>query len=245
MKETTLKGLDQKTVMITGANQGIGLATAERFAAEGARLCLVDRSFSNETRDKFADHQLLAADLATPEGMQATIALMQEQNCDVMINNAGITRDASIAKMTREDWDKVIAVNLTAVFELSQAAAVMMKARGSGCILNASSVVAHNGNFGQTNYAATKAGVVAITQTLSRELGRYNVRVNAVAPGFIVTPMTDAIPEKVLEKIGQKPPLARLGRAEEVAAAYAFLASDDASYITGATLNVDGGLVLG
>lgn len=241
-----MNGLNEKTAMITGANQGIGLATARRFAEEGARLCLVDRDFSEATRAEFADtHHLLSADLATPEGMQATLTLMREQAVDVLINNAGITRDATIAKMSRDDWDKVVAVNLTAVFELCQGAAVLMKERGRGVILNASSVVAHNGNFGQTNYAATKAGVIAMTQTLARELGRSGVRVNAVAPGFIETPMTEAIPEKVLEKIRQKPPLARMGEAREIAAAYAFLASDDASYITGATLNVDGGLVLG
>nr|WP_243435769.1 SDR family oxidoreductase [Acanthopleuribacter pedis] len=232
--------------MITGANQGIGWATAERFEAEGSTLCLVDRDISDVTRERFGDkHHLLAADLATSAGMQAALELLRDKNCDVLINNAGITRDATITKMTRADWDKVIAVNLTAVFELCQGAAVMMKERGSGVILNASSVVAHNGNFGQTNYAATKAGVIAMTQTLARELGRANVRVNAVAPGFIETPMTEAIPEKVLDKIRQKPPLARMGHAHEIAAAYAFLASDEASYITGTTLNVDGGLVLG
>ena len=147
--------------------------------------------------------------------------------------------------MTTSDWDAVIAVNLTAVFRLSQMAAAHMKTRGSGVILNAASVVAHYGNFGQTNYVAAKAGVIGMTKTLCKEMGKYNVRINAVAPGFIQTPMVDKIPENVLAGIAEKPPLRRLGQPEDIAAAYAFLASDDGAYITGATLNVDGGLVMG
>ena len=163
---------------------------------------------------------------------------------DVLVNNAGITRDASVAKLTVEDWDKVIAVNLTAVFRLAQAAAAKMKLQKSGVILNAASVVAHTGNFGQANYVASKAGVIGLTKTLARELGRSNVRVNAVAPGFVETPMTAPVPASVLAAMSERTPLQRLAKPEEIASVYAFLASDDASYITGAVINVDGGLVV-
>ncbi|CAM2069832.1 3-oxoacyl-ACP reductase FabG [Sulfidibacter corallicola] len=241
-----MNGLENKITMITGAGSGIGRATALRFAQEGARLCLVDRVAVDALEGEFPNGtQFLQADVSTQAGIDTCASFMDEHGIDVLINNAGITRDKSIGKMSREDWDQVIAVNLTAVFELCRAAAQRMREQQSGVILNAASVVAHFGNFGQANYAATKAGVIGLTKTLAKELGRFNVRVNAVAPGFIETPMTAAIPEKVLDQIRSKPPLARMGRSEEIASAYAFLASDDASYITGTTLNVDGGLVLG
>ena len=176
-----------------------------------------------------ADAQLFAGDGAPPgrRGHGTAIeAAIADGGVDVLINNAGITRDKSALKMTESDWDAVIAVNLTAVFRLSQIAARAMKQQGrGGVILSAASIVAHYGNFGQANYVATKAGVIGMTKTLARELGRANIRVNAVAPGFIDTPMARAVPE-------------------EIAAAYAFLASDDAAFITATCLNVDGGLVI-
>jgi 3-oxoacyl-[acyl-carrier protein] reductase len=163
---------------------------------------------------------------------------------DILVNNAGITSDNQLYKMTEEQWDNVIAVNLKGVFNCAQAAAGVMMEQGSGVILNASSVVGIYGNFGQTNYAATKWGVIGMTKTWAKELGRKGIRVNAVAPGFILTPMTEKMPEKVLDMMKDKAPIKRLGTPEDIANAYAFLASDEASFITGAVLSVDGGIVL-
>ncbi|MBT4790790.1 MAG: SDR family oxidoreductase, partial [Halobacteriovoraceae bacterium] len=166
-----------------------------------------------------------------------------KKGVDVVINNAGITRDAQAIKMTDEQWDQVIAINLTAVFKVSRLAGRYLKENANGgTILNAASVVAHNGNFGQSNYVATKAGVIGITKTMAKELGKYGIRVNAIAPGFIATPIIDTMPEKVIDMMKEKSPLKRIGEASEIAAAYAFLASDDAKFITGTCLNVDGGL---
>ncbi|MDO8678123.1 MAG: SDR family oxidoreductase, partial [Acidobacteriota bacterium] len=161
---------------------------------------------------------------------------------DVLVNNAGITLDARLQKMTLEQIDRVIDVNLSGVFHCAQAVADIMVAQGSGVILNASSVVGIHGNFGQTNYAATKFGVIGFTKTWSRELGPKGVRVNAVAPGFVTTPMVTAMPEKILKDLEAKVPLKRLGRPEEIANVYAFLASDEASYINGAVIEVSGGM---
>ena len=247
-----MRGISGKRVVITGAAGGIGRATAKRFLDEGARLLLCDvRPLSDTGLDRElgaesgagARVRYLAADIATAAGVEALAAAMDE-GVDVLVNNAGITRDASFGKLSDEQWDQVLAVNLTAVFRLSQAAGLRMKAQKRGVILNAASVVAHNGNFGQSNYVATKAGVIGLTKTLARELGRSGVRVNAVAPGFIETPMTAAVPTAVLAGMAEKAPLGRLGKPEEIAAAYCFLASDDAGFITGAVLNVDGGLVV-
>lgn len=247
-----MRGIDGKIVMVTGAASGIGRATAKRFVEEGARLILcdlkplaetgLDKELGAETGGN-ARVRYVAADVSTAEGMNAAAAAM-EGGIDVLVNNAGITRDASVGKLSADDWDKVIAVNLTSVFRLAQAAAAKMKTQKRGVILNAASVVAHNGNFGQANYVASKAGVIGLTKTLARELGRSNVRVNAVAPGFIETPMTSVVPQPVLAAMSEKTPLQRLGKPEEIAAAYCFLASDDASYITGTVINVDGGLVV-
>ena len=267
-----MRGISGKRVVITGAAGGIGRATAKRFLDEGARLLLCDvRPLSDTGLDRElgaesgagARVRYLAADIATaaalgPRASFAKVnvadradvqrwvdaAVAQFGRVDVLVNNAGITRDASFGKLSDEQWDQVLAVNLTAVFRLSQAAGLRMKAQKRGVILNAASVVAHNGNFGQSNYVATKAGVIGLTKTLARELGRSGVRVNAVAPGFIETPMTAAVPTAVLAGMAEKAPLGRLGKPEEIAAAYCFLASDDAGFITGAVLNVDGGLVV-
>ncbi len=240
-----MKGLEGATVMITGATSGIGRATARRFHEEGARLLLVDLNRDDSLLDELPGSAFIHADVATDQGILDCERVMGESDIQVLINNAGITRDATLLKMEQGAWDQVIAVNLTAVFRLSQAAARHMKARERGVILNAASVVAHYGNFGQANYSAAKAGLIGMTKTLAKELGKYGIRVNAVAPGFILTPMVEKMPEKVIQMIEGKPSLKRMGRPEEVAAAYAFLASDEASYITGTTLNVDGGMVLG
>lgn len=243
-----MKGLTNKRVFITGAASGIGRATAERFYAEGSELVLIDMPTLEqaELTALFPNKMTyIQGDVTTAE-TQAKIQTEMTKGIDVIVNNAGITRDATLLKMTDEQWDAVIAVNLTAIFKLTRLAAGNMKAAGKGgVILNAASVVAHYGNFGQANYSATKAGVIAMTKTLSKELGKDQIRVNAVAPGFIATPMVAKMPEKVLQMMEEKSPLRRLGKPEEIAAAYAFLASDDAKYITGTTLNVDGGTILG
>ena len=163
---------------------------------------------------------------------------------DVLVNNAGITQDARLLKMTLEQFDAVVDVNLRGVFHCSQAVADCMVAQGSGVILNASSVVGIYGNYGQTNYAATKFGVIGFTKTWSRELGPKGVRVNAVAPGFVETPILATVPDKVLAHMCEQVPLHRLGRPEEIANVYAFLASDEASYINGAVLEVSGGMTV-
>jgi 3-oxoacyl-[acyl-carrier protein] reductase len=162
---------------------------------------------------------------------------------DILVNNAGITRDASLKKMTEQQWQQVIDVNLTGVFNCTKAIYPFMAEKGTGRILNAASVVAHNGNFGQTNYVAAKAGVIGMTKVWAREFGRKGITVNAVAPGFINTEMVETVPAAILEGMASKTPLGRLGEAEDIANAYLFLASDEAAFITGVVLNVDGGLV--
>jgi 3-oxoacyl-[acyl-carrier protein] reductase len=162
---------------------------------------------------------------------------------DVLVNNAGITRDAQLLKMTEEQWQQVLDVNLGGVFHCTKAVAPFMVEQGSGCIINTSSVVGLYGNFGQTNYVATKSGVIGMTKTWARELGRKGIRVNVVAPGFIETDMTETVPEKVIEAMVSKTPLARMGKPEDIANAYVFLSSDLAAFITGTVISVDGGLV--
>jgi 3-oxoacyl-[acyl-carrier protein] reductase len=243
-----MRGLAGKKVLVTGAASGIGRATAARFYEEGARLILNDVVPLERTElgTSFPERMTyIQADVSKPEGIAALESAARAEGLDVLVNNAGITRDKSLAKLGVEDWDQVIAVNLTAVFRLSQIAAAIMKEKKSGVILNAASVVAHYGNFGQTNYVATKAGVIGMTKTLARELGRSGIRVNAVAPGFVLTEMVRKVPQENLDQIAGATPLKRLGQPEEIAAVYAFLASDDASYITGAVIDVNGGLVLG
>lgn len=243
-----MKGLNNKRVFITGAASGIGRATAERFYAEGSELVLIDMPTLEQSELKaiFPNKMTyISGDVTKTETLDAIKAEMAK-GVDVLINNAGITKDATLLKMTDEQWDQVIAVNLTSIFKLSKAAAEVMKAAGKGgSIIHAASVVAHYGNFGQTNYSATKAGVIAMAKTMAKELGKDKIRVNAVAPGFIATPMVKKMPEKVLAMMEEKASLRRLGEPADIAAAYAFLASDDASYITGTCLNVDGGTILG
>ncbi len=241
--------LDNKVAVITGGAQGIGRATCERFVRDGASVVIADvadeagAELAEALGDKavFVPTDVTDADSAAA-AMQA--AVDHFGGLDVVVNNAGITRDATLKKMTGDQFDAVINVNLKGVYLCTQAAVPHLEARGGGAILNAASVVAHNGNFGQTNYVATKAGVIGMTKTWARELGRKGIRVNAVAPGFIATEMVLTVPEKVLDGLRGKTPLGTLGQPDDIAAAYAFLASDDAAFITGTCLNVDGGLVL-
>ena len=244
--------LQNKVSLITGAAQGIGLATARRFAQEGAIVIVCDikpEAVEDATRQcqalgaQAAGFVLDVTDRARVDEVVKEV-LDRFGRIDVLVNNAGITQDARLQKMTLEQFDRVIDVNLRGVFHCSQAVADVMVRQGSGVILNASSVVGVYGNFGQTNYAASKFGVIGFTKTWSRELGPKGIRVNAVAPGFVATPILGTIPEKVIAELEHRVPLGRLGQPEEIASVYAFLASDDASYVNGAVLEVSGGLVV-
>ena len=244
--------LEQKVVIVTGGAQGIGLCAAERFAAEGAIVAIWDfnagkgSEAESQLRQKGHDVRFMQVNVTDMASVRATVeTLIQETGrIDVLVNNAGITRDASLLKMTEEQWQQVIDVNLGGVFHCTQAVAPVMVEQKSGCIINTSSVVGLYGNFGQTNYVATKSGVIGMTKVWARELGRKGIRVNAVAPGFIATDMVETIPENIIEQIVGKTPLARMGNPEDIANAYVYLASDMASFVSGTVLSVDGGLVL-
>jgi 3-oxoacyl-[acyl-carrier protein] reductase len=255
-------GLRQKVVIVTGAAAGIGRATALRFAEDGARVVCWDVS-ANETPALLTEIKRLGGeglfrrvDVTQAVAVQAGVddVVSTWGGVDVLVNNAGIVRDAQLIKwkdgavasaMSDETFDAVIAVNLRGVFLCTRAVAPHMIKAGRGVILNASSVVGLYGNFGQTNYAATKAAVINMTRTWSRELGRYGIRVNAVAPGFVATEILKAMPPKVLEAMVSRTPIGRMGEADDIAEAYAWLASDRAAFVTGTVLSVDGGLVVG
>jgi 3-oxoacyl-[acyl-carrier protein] reductase len=236
--------LTGKVVIVTGGAGGIGRATAERFEAEGAKAVIWDVTTDPKV------------DVTSRESVEAAVAdvLAKHGRIDVLVNNAGILRDAQLVKvkdgavvsvMDDATFDAVIAVNLKGVFVCTRAVAPRMIEQGSGVILNASSIVGLYGNFGQTNYAATKAGVVNFTKTWARELGKYGIRVNCVAPGFIATEMVKAMPRKILDSMTGKTPLGTLGEPDDIANAYVWLASDAAKFVHGAVLSVDGGLVMG
>jgi 3-oxoacyl-[acyl-carrier protein] reductase len=236
--------LKNKICIVTGAAQGIGAATVARLAAEGAIVIGCDRRIGSDAGSVPGAAALHAVDVTRREDVDALVARVQAEHgrIDVLVNNAGITKDARLVKMTLEQFDAVIDVNLRGVFHCAQAVAPLMVAQGAGVILNASSVVGLYGNYGQTNYAASKFGVIGFTKTWSRELGPKGVRVNAVAPGFVETPILATVPDKVLEQMRSQVPLGRLARPEEIASVYAFLASDDASYINGTVIEVSGGM---
>lgn len=259
MMETGLKG---KVALITGAAAGIGRATALRFAQEGSRIAAWDinegagAALLEELKTTGAEAIFQRVDVSNKTSVEAAVGeiVMRWQRVDVLVNNAGITRDAQLVKwkdgevtatMTDEAFDTVLAVNLKSVFLVARAVVPHMIRAGGGVILNASSVVGLYGNFGQTNYAATKAGVIALVRSWARELGRYKIRVNAVAPGFIATEMVKAMPPKIVEGNIAHTPLGRLGEPQDIANAYLWLASDAASFVHGAVLSVDGGFVLG
>jgi 3-oxoacyl-[acyl-carrier protein] reductase len=259
MKDT---GLRDKVVIVTGASAGIGRATAIGFAEEGARIAawdIVDKSSSaliEEIERAGGKGSFQVVNVADVKSIESAIAdvIAKWGRIDVLVNNAGITRDAQLAKwkdgqltatMTDEQWDAVNGVNLKGVFACTRAVVPHMIKQGSGVILSASSVVGLYGNFGQTNYVATKAGVIGMTKTWARELGKYNIRVNAVAPGFIGTEMVRAMPPKVVEGMVSHTPLARLGEPRDIANAYVWLASTQAAFVHGTVISVDGGLVIG
>ncbi|WLR52221.1 3-oxoacyl-[acyl-carrier-protein] reductase [Bacillus tianshenii] len=244
--------LEGKVAIITGGGQGIGEATAKKFIAEGAKVVVVDINEENINRTVEAlqaqggEAEGMVVDVTNGEQVDRMVQKTVEKygKLDIVVNNAGITADGTLVKLSEEQWDNVINVNLKGVYLVGQAAAKQMKAQNNGVILNASSVVGLYGNFGQTNYAATKWGVIGMTKTWAKELGKNGIRANAVAPGFIQTPMTEQMPEKVLDMMKGKSPLGQLGQPEDIANAYAFLASDEARFITGTVLSVDGGVVI-
>ena len=239
--------LESKIAIITGGGRGIGKATAQLFTNEGATVVIAefDEVSGQSTANELGAH-FIKTDISNEESVNALFNFVSSKfgQLDILVNNAGILADSTLKKLDPDSFDAVINVNLRGVYLCGRAAANIMIEQGSGVILNASSVVAHHGNFGQTNYVASKAGVIGITKVWARELGKDGIRVNAVAPGFIQTNMTAGMPEKVVNMMGDKVPLKRWGQPEDVANAYTFLASDEASYITGAVLNVDGGVVV-
>lgn len=251
--------MKDKVVLVTGGAAGIGKATALRFAEEGARLviCDVNEAVGQETVKLLGDGALFyKVDVTNRADVQRWVddVVAKLGRIDVLVNNAGVLRDGQLIKfkegqllgqMSEADFDLVISVNLKGVFNCAQAIAPVMASQKSGVILNASSVVGLDANFGQTNYVATKFGVVGMTKVWARELGKFGVRVNAVAPGFIATEMIAAMPDKILDGMKSHTPLGRMGDPRDVANAYLFLASDDASFITGEVLRVDGGIVVG
>lgn len=244
-----LKG---KVTIVTGAGQGIGAATTKKFATEGAIVVVCDRSpdavehMVQACRQEGTEVLGFTVDITDRAAVDDMVAAVVARfgRVDVLVNNAGITSDARFERMSVEQFDAVIDVNLKGVFHASQAVVAPMVAQGSGVILNASSIVGVYGNFGQTNYAASKFGVIGFTKTWCRELGPKGIRVNAVAPGFVETPILATVPDTVLDKMREQVPLRRLGQPEEIANIYAFLASDEASYINGAVIEVSGGLTL-
>lgn len=245
-------GLKDKIVIVTGAANGIGKATAERFAAEGCWVASWDvKQGQPEDGGLFQ-----TVDVTNTKSIDAAVNdIVQRWGAPyVLVNNAGILRDGQLVKyiegalagaLSDEQFDAVLSVNLKGVFNCTRAVVPQMIAVGGGVILNASSVVGLYGNFGQTNYVAAKSGVIGMTRVWARELGKYKIRVNAVAPGYIATEMIQSVPEKIRQTMQDHTPIGRLGRPDDVANAYLWLASDAASFITGTVLSVDGGVVTG
>lgn len=244
--------LKDKVVIVTGGAGGIGRETAALFGREGAKIVVADYA---EEQGQDAVRQLeeegtecifVKVNVADHESAEEMVekAIEKFGRVDVLINNAGITRDAMLKKLSKEHWQQVLDVNLSGVFHCTQAVLPHMTEQGSGSIINTSSIVGVHGNIGQTNYAATKSGVIGMTKTWSKELGPKGIRVNAVAPGFVDTAMVASVPEKILNALADRVPLKRLGSPRDIANAYLFLASDEAAYINGTVLEVDGGLVI-
>lgn len=244
--------LKDKVTIITGGARGIGKAAVTKFCSEGAKVIIWDvldvegNTLAEEMKSKGFYCEYYRVDVTNPENINEVVQkiISIHQRIDVLINNAGITRDATLLKMTDEQWQSVLNVNLTGVFNCTKAIAPYMIEKGKGKIINTSSVVALYGNFGQSNYVATKSGIIGLTKVWARELGRKGINVNAVAPGFIETEMVQSMPEKILQMMKEKTPLGRLGKPEDIANAYLFLASDESDFVNGAVLSVDGGITI-
>ena len=242
-----MRRLENKIAIITGGGRGIGKAITHRYLDEGATVIIAELNerSGKETADSIGGY-FVNTDISDENSVNSLFEFVKTKfsRLDILVNNAGILQDSTLRKMDSKQFDSVINVNLRGTYLCGKAAADIMVKQGSGVIINAASVVAHNGNFGQTNYVASKAGVIGMTKVWARELGKDGIRVNAIAPGFIKTEMTAGMPEKIIRMMGDKVPLKRWGKPEDVASAYTFLASDLASYITGTVLNVDGGVVV-
>jgi 3-oxoacyl-[acyl-carrier protein] reductase len=244
--------LTGRVALVTGAGSGIGEATARRFAAEGAVVVVNDvdparvRAVAEDLEKGGASALGIAADVTRRDDVEAMVGRVVQDlgRLDILINNAGINRDAMSHKMTEEQWDQVLAVNLKGTFLCAQAALVRMRERGWGRVVNTSSI-GSLGNIGQANYAASKAGVIGLTKTLALEYARYGITVNCVAPGAVLTPMLAGVPEPIREKITAQIPVGRIAEPREIAAVHAFLASDEAAFITGQVIFVDGGMSVG
>lgn len=240
--------LKDRIALITGGANGIGLTTAERFAREGAKIILWDLSGQgHDVVDKLKKegHEAIFKKITVTNMVDVQNAVTEAHNyfgrIDILINNAGITRDRTLLNMSKKEWDDVIDVNLTGVFNCTQAVAPIMKAQNYGRIVSASSNVAIRGNYGQTNYVATKSAIIGMTKVWAMELGRFGITVNCIAPGFIHTAMTDAMPEDVRQQSIPQIPLGKWGEPDDVANGYLYLASDEASFVSGICLTIDGG----
>ncbi|MBT8581974.1 SDR family oxidoreductase [Polynucleobacter paneuropaeus] len=240
--------LKDKVAIITGAAKGIGFATAKRFAEEGAKVMIADISMEavKTAAAQIPNAEAFVVNVTDRTSIQIAVDQILERHgqIDILINNAGIAQDARLIKMTEAQFDAVIDVNLKGVFNCTQLVVPHMLGKGKGAVVNASSVVGIYGNFGQTNYSATKFGVIGFTKTWARELGAKGIRVNAVCPGFISTEMVKAMPDNILQDIEKRSWLGRLGTPEEMANVYLFLASDEASYVNGVALEASGGISL-
>jgi 3-oxoacyl-[acyl-carrier protein] reductase len=244
--------LSGKVALITGGGNGIGKETCLTFAREGAQVAVADydAKSGNETAQEIVraggEAFFIQVDVSNHESVERMAASVLEHfgRIDILVNNAGITQDSMLSKMTYDQWHNVINVNLNGVFYCTKVVAPHMVERGNGKIINTSSIVGVHGNVGQTNYAATKSGVIGMTKTWSKELGHKGINVNAVAPGFIETAMVSKMPDKIIDSMLAKIPLHRLGMPSDIAKAYLYLASEDADYVNGTVLEVNGGLVI-
>jgi len=244
--------LDGKVALVTGAGRGIGRAVAEKLASEGADLALCDVKVEWLAETEAAVKGMgrkavsVAADVSKAAEVDAAVEAVQAAcgRIDILVNNAGITRDGYLARMSEEDWDAVLDINLKGTFLMSKAVAKLMMKQKSGNIINIASIIGLIGNAGQCNYAASKAGAIALTKSTAKELASRNIRANAIAPGFIETKMTEALPEEIRKKMLDAIPMRRFGLPADIAHAVLFLASDASAYLTGQVLSVNGGMVM-